>query len=79
MSCQRPHAFGNAGDTPVRLLCLCALAGQEEFFTAVGQPVTTLTEVPAPLDPSALAALMTKAQSLAPRYRTELLPPPGAE
>jgi hypothetical protein len=28
-----PHAFTNAGEAPVRLLCLCAPAGQEEFFT----------------------------------------------
>ena len=38
-----PHAFTNAGDTPSRLLCLCAPSGQEEFFTLVGQPVATRT------------------------------------
>ena len=30
-----PHAFTNAADAPSRLLCLCAPAGQEEFFTLV--------------------------------------------
>src|SRR6266567_1982698 len=35
------HHFRNAGPAPVRLLCLCAPAGQEEFFTLVGQPVAT--------------------------------------
>jgi len=32
----------------------------------------------APLDAQAQAAFIAKAQSLAPQYRTELLPPPGA-
>ena len=34
-----PHSFTNAGNSPARLLCLCAPSGQEEFFTLVGQPV----------------------------------------
>src|ERR1700733_10144722 len=73
-----PHAFTNAGDGPTRLLCLCAPAGQDEFFVLVGQPLASRTEPPPPLDPAAQAAFVAKAQSLAPRYRTELLPPPGA-
>jgi quercetin dioxygenase-like cupin family protein len=51
-----PHAFTNAGQAPVRILCLCAPAGQEEFFTLVGQPVATRTEPPPPLDSEAQAA-----------------------
>ena len=74
-----PHAFTNAGDDPARVLCLCAPAGQDEFFTLVGEPVSTRTESPPPLDHQAQAAFVAKAQSLAPRYRTELLPPPGAD
>ena len=62
------HAFRNAGDRPARRLCMCAPAGQEEFFTAVGESVRTRTEAPAPLDPSAQAAFMAKTQSLAPCY-----------
>ncbi len=73
-----PHAFTNAGDSPSRLLCLCAPAGQDEFFTVVGQPVASRIEPPPPLDPAAQAAFIAKSQSLAPRYRTELLPPPSA-
>jgi uncharacterized cupin superfamily protein len=72
-----PHAFTNAAETPARLLCLCAPAGQEEFFTLVGQPVATRTEPPPPLDPEALAAFIAKSRTLAPRYKTELLPPPS--
>jgi quercetin dioxygenase-like cupin family protein len=71
-----PHAFRNLGEQPSRLLCLCAPAGQEEFFTLVGQPVAGRTDPPSPLDAAAQAAFVAKAQALAPRYRTELLPPP---
>jgi quercetin dioxygenase-like cupin family protein len=74
-----PHAFTNAGDTPSRLLCLCAPAGQEEFFTLVGQPVATRTQAPPPLDADAQAAFIAKSKALAPEYKTELLPPPGAK
>src|ERR1035437_6549086 len=74
-----PHAFPNAGDTPSRLLCLCAPSGQEEFFTLVGQPVAARTEAPPPLDADAQAAFIAKSKALAAEYMTELLPPPGAE
>ena len=72
-----PHAFTNAGAAPVRLLCLCAPAGQEEFFTLVGQPVATRTTPPPPLDAEAQAAFIAKSTTLAPQYKTELLPPPS--
>ena len=71
-----PHAFTNASDRPARLLCLCAPAGQEEFFLLVGQPVATRTEAPPALDADAQAAFIAKSAALAPRYQTELLPPP---
>ena len=74
-----PHAFTNAGDTPSRLLCLCAPAGQDEFFTLVGQPVATRTTAPPPLDADEQAAFIAKSQALAPEYKTALLPPPGAK
>lgn len=73
-----PHAFTNAGDEPSRLLCLCAPAGQDEFFTLVGQAVATRTEAPPPLDPDQQQAFIAKSQALAPQYATELLPPPGS-
>jgi quercetin dioxygenase-like cupin family protein len=72
-----PHSFTNAMDTPSRLLCMCAPAGQEEFFTLVGQPVTTRTQAPPPLSPDAQAAFIERATSLAPQFKTDLLPPPG--
>jgi quercetin dioxygenase-like cupin family protein len=68
-----PHRFHNASQQPARLLCLCSPAGQEEFFRAIGVPVSSRT-APAPeLDPSAQAALKEKAGALAKQYRTEFL------
>jgi uncharacterized cupin superfamily protein len=72
-----PHSFTNASDAPSRLLCLCAPAGQDEFFALVGQPVATRTEAPPLLSPVAQAAFIAKSASLAPAFKTELLPPPG--
>jgi quercetin dioxygenase-like cupin family protein len=72
-----PHGFRNRSDSPSRLLCMCAPAGQDEFFALVGEPVATRTEAPQPLDAAAQAAFIAKAQSLAPQYRTELMPPPA--
>ena len=71
-----PHGFRNLADRPSRLLCLCAPAGQDEFFTLVGQAVATRTEAPAPLDANEQSAFIAKAAGLAPQFRTELLPPP---
>jgi quercetin dioxygenase-like cupin family protein len=73
-----PHSFTNASATPSRLLCMCAPSGQEEFFTLVGQPVATRTEAPPPLTQDEQAAFIAKSRRLAPEFKTELLPPPGA-
>ena len=70
-----PHAFRNRSERPARLLCLCSPPGQEEFFMTVGVPVASRT-APAPkLDAAAEAALKSKVEALATKYRTELLPP----
>lgn len=69
-----PHQFQNRSGGTVRLLCLCAPAGQDEFFREVGVPVAGRT-TPAPrLDEAAQAAFKAKSMALAPKYRTELLP-----
>jgi quercetin dioxygenase-like cupin family protein len=73
-----PHSFTNAASTPARLLCMCAPAGQEEFFTLVGQPVATRTQPPPPLSPEAQATFIARSAGLAPQFKTELLPPPGS-
>lgn len=70
-----PHQFHNASAAPARLLCICSPAGQEEFFMKVGIPVATRTTPPPKLDADAQAELRSKAETLAPEYRTEFLPP----
>ena len=70
-----PHEFHNVGDKTVRLLCLCAPAGQEEFFQSIGVALPTRTTPPPKLDPAAQAAFIARAGSLAAKYRTELLKP----
>lgn len=72
-----PHEFHNISGQPARLLCLCSPSGQEEFFMAVGVPVATRTTPPPKLDAADQATFIAKAQALAPKYRTELLPPTG--
>jgi quercetin dioxygenase-like cupin family protein len=70
-----PHQFRNESAEPVRLLCICAPAGQERFFQEVGVPVATRTTPPPKLDQKGQAEFREKAERLAPKYRTELLPP----
>ena len=68
-----PHQFHNSSSEAVRLLCICAPAGQEEFFVEVGVPVATRTTPPPPLDDAAQKAFREKAASLAAKYKTEFL------
>ena len=68
-----PHQFHNASTRPVRLLCICSPAGQENFFTEVGVPVATRTTPPPKLNEKEQAAFIEKVKALAPKYRTELL------
>jgi quercetin dioxygenase-like cupin family protein len=68
-----PHQFQNKSEQAARLLCLCAPAGQEEFFLEVGVPVATRTASPPKSDAAAQAAFRARAEELAPKYRTELL------
>jgi quercetin dioxygenase-like cupin family protein len=70
-----PHSFTNGSGQPARLLCICAPAGQEEFFAQVGVSVATRTTPPPKPDKEELAEMMKKAQMLAEKYRSELLKP----
>ena len=67
------HQFHNASSKPVRMLCTCSPAGQEEFFKELGTVVATRTTPPPTLDPAQQEAFIKKAMQLAPKYRTELL------
>lgn len=68
-----PHQFHNSSSEPVRMLCICSPAGQEEFFLELGVPVATRTTPPPKLDEAGEAAFRAKAAALAPKYKTELL------
>ncbi len=68
-----PHQFRNSSLSPVRMLCICAPAGQDEFFKEVGTRVATRTAPPPKLTAEEQTAFIAKAKELAPKYRTELL------
>ena len=68
-----PHQFRNVSSRPIRLLCICSPAGQENFFMEVGTPVATRTTPPPKLDEKQQAEFIQKVKTLAPKYRTELL------
>ena len=67
------HQFHNASSSPVRMLCICSPAGQEQFFKEIGIPVATRTTPPPKVDAAQEAAFIKKVMEAAPRYRTELL------
>jgi quercetin dioxygenase-like cupin family protein len=68
-----PHQFRNAGNQPARLLCICAPAGQEDFFAQIGVPVETRT-TPAPKPtPEEQATFKRTAEELGLKYKTEFL------
>jgi hypothetical protein len=60
---------------PARMLCVCAPAGQEQFFLALGARVGSRTAPPPSLSDAEQADLRARAAALAPQYRTEFLPP----
>ena len=68
-----PHQFHNASSKPVRMLCICSPAGQEEFFKEVGTAVASRTAAPPKVDAAQDVAFIKKVIGLAPKYRTELL------
>ena len=68
-----PHSFTNASQHPVRLLCINAPAGLDEFFLAVGVPVTSRTAPSPKPDKKAEAETKAKITALLPKYRTEMV------
>jgi quercetin dioxygenase-like cupin family protein len=70
-----PHFFRNTAAKTARLLCMCAPAGQEEFFMLVGTPLNSRTSPAPKLSPEEMGAFGKKAAALAPRFHTELLKP----
>jgi quercetin dioxygenase-like cupin family protein len=70
-----PHFFKNVSGKPARMLCLCAPAGQDEYFLAVGDPIASRTAPPPALMPEEIGERRAKARALAAQYRTEFLIP----
>lgn len=70
-----PHSFKNISGEAVRMLCMCSPAGQETFFTAVGDPVGSRTAPPPRLSKNDIAERQHKALALAAQYRTEFVQP----
>ena len=68
-----PHQFRNASGKTVHMLCMCAPAGQEEFFAQVGDRVASRSSPPPKLSAEEQAQRGKKAAELAPKYRTEML------
>ena len=68
-----PHQFHNSSAGPVRMICICAPAGNDRFFLEVGVPVATRTTPPPKLDGKQMAEFVQRAKAIAPKYHTELL------
>ena len=70
-----PHRFRNSSGRAAHLLCMCTPAGQEEFFLQVGDRLDSRSSPPPRLDQDQQEERMRRARALAPKFRTELLPP----
>jgi len=68
-----PHQFHNSSSSAVRMICICAPAGNEKYFLELGVPVATRTTPPPKLDEKQMAEFAKKARAIAPKYGTELL------
>jgi quercetin dioxygenase-like cupin family protein len=70
-----PHFFTNIEGRRARMLCMCAPAGQEEFFMGIGTPVESRTAPVPKQSKDEQTEFLKKAKTLAPKYRTEILNP----
>ena len=68
-----PHSFKNKSGRTAHMLCLCAPAGQEELFMAVGFPVTSRTSPPPKPTREEQAERGRLLATLLPKYRTEMV------
>jgi mannose-6-phosphate isomerase-like protein (cupin superfamily) len=72
-----PHHFRNNSGRPVRMLCMCTPAGQDEYFIRCGDRVDGRTAPPPALSTQEQDERRRRALDLAARYATELLPDDG--
>jgi quercetin dioxygenase-like cupin family protein len=70
-----PHSFSNKSGGVARMLCICAPAGVEQFFLAVGDPVAGREAPPPRLTREDQEERIRRAEELAPKYHIELLEP----
>ena len=70
-----PHMFKNKSGKLARMLCLCAPAGQDEFFLSVGFPVASRTSPPPKVSDDEIAEKRKLMAALLPKYRTEMVAP----
>ena len=68
-----PHNFRNASGAPARMLCVCTPAGQDEYFTRIGDVVAGKDAAPPRLSDTDLAQRRRHAAELAPTYHSEFL------
>ena len=68
-----PHTFRNSAYLPARMLIICAPAGMDQFFIAVGDPVDSRTAPPLKLSEAEVTERIVRIEALAPMYRIELV------
>jgi len=68
-----PHAFKNVSGKPAHMLCMCAPAGQDEYFLEVADPIESRNSPLPVLSNEERAQRGQKARALAAKYRTEFL------
>lgn len=68
-----PHRFQNIGDGTLRLLCLAAPGGLDEYFEHFGDPVPTRTSPAPQLTEAELGERLTRAAAVADQYRIDML------
>lgn len=68
-----PHFFRNNSGQPIRMLCMCSPAGQDEYFMRVGDLVDTRTALPPQLTDEEIVERREQAIRLAPEYQTEMM------
>lgn len=72
-----PHHFRNNSGRPVRMLCMCTPAGQDEYFMRCGDRVDSRTAPPPELSEQERDERRQRSLALAGQYATELLPDDG--
>jgi quercetin dioxygenase-like cupin family protein len=68
-----PHSFHNPTDDAIRLLCLAAPGGLDEYFATFGDELPSRSSPAPELTPEEFADRLRRAAETAPRYRIDML------